>query len=93
MRSFFILPAVLLCSGAWAETLTVSPIPDNAEERFCYHAGLAYSESSSITLDVPNRRDGTEAVQKREFLCTRDESSNNLVWVGVDLERSGLQNN
>ena len=80
-------------SVAAAQTLSVSPIPDGVEGRFCYYAGLAYSESASLTLDVPNRREGTEATQAREFLCSRDEESGSLIWVGIDIERRGLTGN
>jgi hypothetical protein len=80
-------------SSAAAETLSVSPIPDDAEGRFCYYAGLAYSEAASITLDVPNRRDSTTATQKREFTCSRDEGKDNLIWVEIDIERRGLSGN
>ncbi len=94
MRSVLVVPFFVVCSvGASAETLTVSPIPEDAETRFCYYAGLAYSEASSITVDVPNRRQGTEAVQKREFICTRPDDSSSLKWVAIDIERQGLTNN
>lgn len=85
--------AALTTTSASADTLTVSPIPDGAEQRFCYYAGLAYSEDSSVTVDVPERRQGTDAVQKREFVCRRDDASNNLKWVGIDVERQGLSGN
>ncbi len=80
-------------ASASAETLSVSPIPDGVESRFCYYAGLAYSESASLTLNVPLRREATDASQLREFVCSRDDASGNLVWVGVDLERRGLSGN
>lgn len=86
--------AFAICAtGAFAETLTVSPIPDDAEARFCYYAGLAYSEDASITLEVPDRRQGTEAIQKRLYVCTRSDGAENLKWVGVDIERQGLSGN
>lgn len=91
-----VLPAlgVLLSTGlASAEMLSVSPIPDSAEARFCYYAGLAYSESASLTVQVPDRRQGTEALQQRAFICVRDDASGNLIWQGIDVERQGLSGN
>ncbi len=94
MRSVLVVPFCLVCAvGASAETLSVSPIPDDAEARFCYYAGLAYSEDASLTIDVPNRREGTEAVQKRELRGTRQDDSTSLKWVAIDIERQGLTNN
>ncbi len=83
----------MCAGGASADTLSVSPIPDGAEERFCYYAGLAYSEDASLTLDVPERRQGTDALQKREFICVRNDNTGNLTWVGIDVERQGLSGN
>ncbi|MEM6577289.1 MAG: hypothetical protein AAF678_02250, partial [Pseudomonadota bacterium] len=59
----------------------------------CYYAGLAYSEDSAITMDIPDRRQGTEALQKRLFVCTRPDGSETLKWVGIDIERQSLSGN
>ena len=73
------------------QTLSVSPIPDDAEQRFCYYAGLAYSLDASMTLAVPDRRQGSTATQQRQFVCSQGEDR--LVWVGIDVERAGLSGN
>ncbi|MEM6577634.1 MAG: hypothetical protein AAF678_04015, partial [Pseudomonadota bacterium] len=65
MQSKALAAIFAICAtGAYSQTLSVSPIPDDAEARFCYYAGLAYSEDSAITMDIPDRRQGTEALQK-----------------------------
>ena len=33
----------------------VSPIPNDAQERFCYYAGLAYSPNSYLPITIPSR--------------------------------------
>ena len=45
---------LLVCGStqvsAQSSLLTASPIPDNAETRFCYYASLAYSKNSYVLL-------------------------------------------
>ena len=94
MRSFlFAVAGILVASAASAQTLTVSPIPDDAENRFCYYAGVTYSENGIITIDVPFRRESPQALQKRELVCTRDGETGVMKWVAIDIERQGLSNN
>jgi len=94
LRSIFYATVCAVAgTAASAQTLSVSPIPDDAESRFCYYAGLVYSEDANLTLDVPNRRQGEEAVQKRAFICTKDAASGSMKWVGIDVERQGLSGN
>ena len=40
----------------------VSPIPSDAQARFCYYAGLAYSPNSYLAIIVPLRTTGTVSV-------------------------------
>ena len=71
-----------------AMTTFASPIPDGAETRFCYHAGLAYSENALVTIDIPFRRESPTAVQKRLLRCVQSDSGENLVWVVTSEERT-----
>ncbi len=54
-----ILAAALATLGtplvAQTALLTASPIPEGAETRFCYYAGLAYSERSYLLLGGNNQ--------------------------------------
>ncbi|MBE1282203.1 MAG: hypothetical protein GJ676_02725 [Rhodobacteraceae bacterium] len=52
--------AVMLLGVAQAATaqqsfLTASPIPDDAETRFCYYDGLAHSKGSVIAIQTGER--------------------------------------
>ncbi len=53
---FFALACILSFSGANAQgqSLVASPIPDDAEHRFCYYADLSYSLNSLILLTGSN---------------------------------------
>ncbi len=57
MRMKLVLALALLGTPAAAQTalLTASPIPEGAETRFCYYAGLAYSEHSYLLLGGNNQ--------------------------------------
>ena len=66
--------------------LSVSPIPDGAEERFCYYNGLAFSSQSLLTVEVPFRREGPASVQKRLMRCSEAEDGA-MFWLEIDLER------
>ena len=74
---------------AQSTMLSVSPIPDDAEKRFCYYDGLAYSSQSLLTVDVPFRRDSAEATQKRLLKCVVSEEGD-LFWQEFDLERTSI---
>lgn len=54
---------LLSFSPAIAQTpfVSASPIPDNAESRFCYYDGLAYSRSAYILVSSRNHR--TQAIE------------------------------
>ena len=64
-----------------------APAPQPGD--FCYYAGLAYSESAMLTIDVPFRRDSPAATQKELLTCVRSEDGQSLVWAGTNLERPG----
>jgi hypothetical protein len=78
-------------SAALAQStmLSVSPIPDDAQKRFCYYEGLAYSSQSLLTVDVPFRRESAEATQKRLMKCVVSEEGD-LFWQEFDLERTSI---
>ncbi|MXU66443.1 hypothetical protein [Oceanomicrobium pacificus] len=78
------LAASLLAGPVAAESmlLSVSPIPDGAEERFCYYGGLAYSESAYVLLEGSSTvTTSIEDRQQRLLECVRDDEGK-LVWVG-----------
>ncbi len=74
---------------AQSSVLSVSPIPDDAQKRFCYYEGLAYSSQSLLTVDVPFRRESAEATQKRLLKCVVSEEGD-LFWQEFDLERTSI---
>ena len=74
---------------AQSSILSVSPIPDDAQKRFCYYEGLAYSSQSLLTVDVPFRRESAEATQKRLLKCVVSEEGD-LFWQEFDLERTSI---
>ena len=74
---------------AQSSILSVSPIPDDAEKRFCYYGGLAYSSEALLTVDVPFRRESAEAVQKRLLKCVVSEEGG-FFWQEFDLERTSI---
>lgn len=71
-----------LMASAQSQTLSVSPIPDDAENRFCYYAGLAYSIQSYIVISGRNTVTNTSNdIQERLLECiSADDGS--LKWVG-----------
>ncbi len=89
-----LLAAILIAASssaalAQSSLLSVSPIPDDAEKRFCYYEGLAYSSQSLLTVDVPFRRESAEATQKRLLKCVVSEEGD-LFWQEFDLERTSI---
>ena len=72
----------LAASSALAQSmqLSTSPIPDNAEMRFCYYEGLAYSENSYIVLTGSNTvTDTTRNVEERLLRCIKRDDGR-LGW-------------
>lgn len=72
----------LLSTSAIAQPmqLSTSPIPDNAETRFCYYAGLAYSENSYVVLTGSNTvTDTTRNVEERLLRCIKRDDGK-LGW-------------
>ena len=58
MKALLALAACCLALPAAAQTslLTASPIPEGAESKFCYYAGMAYSPKSVIIIGGNNER-------------------------------------
>lgn len=76
------LALALMSKGAIAQStfLSASPVPDDAEKRFCYYEGLAYSQSSFIVLAGSNQT--TESSGNREealLQCVKGDDGT-LVW-------------
>lgn len=68
------------------ELIGPSPIPEGAEKRFCYYAGLAYSEESYILLSGPTEEVEGSAVNAQRLLeCIND--GDRMRWIG----RSSIQ--
>ena len=65
---------------AQSQVVTASPIPDNAETRFCYYAGNAYSENAFILLVGRNTvTSSTQTQEERLLRCYREEDGR-LTW-------------
>ena len=80
---------VLLSGATAAETyapdLGASPIPQGAELRFCYYAGLAYSAGAVITIEVPIRREVVSDRPFKAFRCVPGEGAENRhLWQAID---------
>ncbi|MDX2485545.1 MAG: hypothetical protein QNK42_18015 [Pseudodonghicola sp.] len=81
--------AVCAAQGARAESpvpaLSASPLPPHAELRFCYYAGLAYSEGAVIVVEAPNRREVVADRPRKGFLCISDSASQGRhFWQEID---------
>lgn len=74
------LPVVAVAQSAPSVILS-APV-----DGYCYYAGLAYSQHALLTVDVPNRRESPQAVQKRLMRCDAGEDGS-LNWVDFDLEQ------
>jgi hypothetical protein len=78
-----------LGAEAQSQTLSVSPIPDGVESRFCYYAGLAYSPQSYILVTGSNSVTTTSnEVQERLLQCVASDDGP-LHWVGRSKVRNG----
>ncbi|MDA7967071.1 hypothetical protein [Ruegeria sp.] len=76
------LALTLLATQAPAQqTLsTASPIPDGAETRFCYYAGMAYSEDAFVVVFGDNTVTSTISTREERLLrCHRNEDGS-LKW-------------
>lgn len=77
MKSFiisFILIAYSASASAQSTLFAASPIPENAEKRFCYYAGLTYSENAFVLITGSNTV--TAVIQKTEerlLRCHKDD--------------------
>lgn len=91
LTTAFLLSCAATVAGAQnSSVLSVSPIPDEAEERFCYYAGLAYSPMALLTVEVPFRRESPSATQKRLMRCEMGDEDDGLVWRDFDIEQGNL---
>lgn len=81
--------ALILAGQAGAEppapAFGASPLPDQAELRFCYYAGLAYSPGATVTVVAPIRREVVSDRPRRTLRCTADESAGGrYYWREID---------
>lgn len=68
--------ALLASQGAAQQTLSLaSPIPDDAEIRFCYYQGMAYSMDSFIVVTGDNTVTPTVSTREERLLrCVQSEA-------------------
>ena len=79
---FSMTASLALTAPAQSQTLSVSPIPDGVENRFCYYAGLAYSPQSYIIITGNNSVTATSSeIQERLLECVAADDGS-LHWVG-----------
>ena len=75
--------ALLLAStplSAQTGLLSASPIPQGAEMKFCYYAGLAYSQNAFVLLAGSNTVTTNTRIQEERLLqCTMGEDGV-LTW-------------
>ncbi|WP_299356537.1 hypothetical protein [uncultured Shimia sp.] len=72
LSAAFIISATIV--EAQSGALIASPIPDNAEQRFCYYAGLAYSADAYVLLTGNNTvTDTVRDVEERLLRCKKGE--------------------
>ena len=80
--------AAILAGQAGAEPpvpLGASPLPDQAELRFCYFAGLAYSPGATVTVAAPIRREVVSDRPRVTLRCVADESAGGRhSWRAID---------
>lgn len=74
----FLLPTALIACATIAEAETAmfvaSPIPENAENRFCYYAGLAYSADAFVLMTGSNTVTETvRDVEERLLRCEKGD--------------------
>ena len=83
MKTFTLGLALSLLAGqtlAQQTLTTASPIPDGAETKFCYYAGMAYSQDAFVLMVGDNTvTDTVRTVQERLLRCHR-ESDGTLKW-------------
>ncbi|SHI70656.1 hypothetical protein SAMN05444000_102280 [Shimia gijangensis] len=72
LSAAFIISATIV--EAQSGVLVASPIPDNAEQRFCYYSGLAYSADAYVLLTGNNTVTETvRDVEERLLRCKKDD--------------------
>jgi hypothetical protein len=77
MKQFVWLVALIAGSApamAQSVLMAASPIPDNAETRFCYYAGLAYSENAFVLMTGSNTvTETTRNTEERLLRCNKGD--------------------
>jgi|GEM_PF-5595290 len=71
--SFLMAPAAQ--SDQPAMPLGASPMPAHVELRFCYYAGLAYSQGATIAVEAPIRREVVTDRARKVLRCVSESAS------------------
>ena len=73
--------ALLATQAPAQQTLSLaSPIPDGAENRFCYYRGLTYSENAFIVVLGDNTVTNTISTRQERLLRCHREDDGSLTW-------------
>ncbi len=80
----FILSFVLVTFStpamAQSALMAASPIPENAEKRFCYYAGLAYSVDAFVLMTGNNTVTNTTRKSEERLLRCHKGDDGILSW-------------
>jgi len=77
MRKLMMSLIIMTCAApamAQSTLLAASPVPENAEKRFCYYAGLTYSENAFILMTGSNTvTETTRNTEERLLRCHKGD--------------------
>ena len=85
------LALALMSKGAFAQStfLSASPIPEDAEKRFCYYEGLAYSLSAFIVRAGSNQTTESSGNREEALLQCVSRDDGTLEWAVVSNMKLG----
>lgn len=66
--------------SAQSALLAASPIPENAEKRFCYYNGLAFSENAFVLMTGSNTVTTTTLITEERLLRCDKNDDGSLTW-------------
>lgn len=78
-----------ISAHAQSQTLSASPIPDDAENRFCYYAGLVYSKQSYIVIAGDNTVTSKSVETQQRLLECVSGDDGSLHWVARSKIQTG----
>lgn len=74
--------------------LGASPLPDRAEQRFCFFSGLAYSAGAVVTVEVPVRPEVVTDRPRKQLRCVADKTSQGMFyWRELDPDEGDIFRN